>query len=192
MQEAEWLRIAKMLSASYSRQEITPETLAVYFVDLREFDAEKVDAACTKLRRESQWFPTIAEIRAEIRAEVGGPSDRWESDLVERLRSAFRQALPPDSARAYEAAFLDVIGDRDLATGAVDSLIASSRFLPSIAEIVDRSIDLREARWAEAKAGHSRHLHALPGGQDALPNPESAQRARQIIDELSSKLGGSS
>ncbi len=66
MTKTEALQCLMVLKASYPRSEIGQETLLAYASMLSDVDAQDAKTAVERLICTSKWFPTVAEIRAEV------------------------------------------------------------------------------------------------------------------------------
>jgi len=52
-----------VLNAAFPRENIQPETLAIYVTKLGDIEADLLAASVNRLLEESRFFPTIAEVR---------------------------------------------------------------------------------------------------------------------------------
>jgi hypothetical protein len=80
MTGAEAVRILDVLKRAYPRQTIERGTLELYAELLGDLDFAATLAAVRRIVTTGQWFPSIAEIRAEATktAEVRPALDAWE------------------------------------------------------------------------------------------------------------------
>lgn len=74
--------LIRMTAAAYGT-ELTPERVAIYFLDLSEFDIVDVEAALTARRKTHEFFPTVAALRELI---IGSGTERavkaWDRFLM--------------------------------------------------------------------------------------------------------------
>ena len=84
-------RLVAVLKAAYPRQELPPETVAIYAEMLADLDAETATAAVKRAIQTSRFFPTIAEIRnvaAELREHAEYTSSVWADDQPAEVTEA--------------------------------------------------------------------------------------------------------
>lgn len=80
------------LVAAYQHVRVEPETVAIYVEDVRELDYGLARRAIEAVRRESEYFPTIAAIRKQAALlDLNAPS----------LAVAFAQALNQDASSRH-------------------------------------------------------------------------------------------
>lgn len=75
--------ILKKLFAAYPNTPVTEEGLLVYVEDLQDIPLDKLEEACQKCRRSSEFLPSIAQIRraAGVKAD---PKPTEEEDRTGR------------------------------------------------------------------------------------------------------------
>ena len=108
--------------------------------------------------------------------------------LVAMLVAAYpRESLEPASAEVYSAALME-LGDADIAREAVGQIVRSSARLPSISEIREVYLALREREHRpDRELGWTRE-QPQPG---TIPHAqtEAILRARERLDEAKTALG---
>lgn len=90
MNRSEWLKIVAVLQARWPHQAIPAKSAELWFTDLEEFPAGKVDAAATALYRDGREFPPNgAMIRNKV-IELGTEDRDWSKAyglVLEAIRS---------------------------------------------------------------------------------------------------------
>lgn len=90
-------RILASLEHAYPRQPLRPDTAAVYMRELADIPDDLLDGAVRAVIRESQWFPTVAEIRAKAAdLQLGLPS---EPDALAQIQARMEWARQPEADR---------------------------------------------------------------------------------------------
>ena len=80
--------IARLWAVTNHRKKSNYRTvLRAYMMDLTDYGQEPVRLACAKLRREAEWFPSLAELLREVSAE--------QSRMEDTVRRANTRLLPP-------------------------------------------------------------------------------------------------
>jgi len=86
------IRALGRLFAAYERDGASPQRLAVYVEDLADLALPQLERACTELRREFKFLPTIAEIRervAQWAMDAAGmrhsPEQAWD-EVLQKIR----------------------------------------------------------------------------------------------------------
>lgn len=80
MTESEAVILVAALAAAFPRTLVEQATIDVYAYDLARLDFAMASAAVEKLRTESRWFPTIAEIieqTAMVQLALPGPAEAF-------------------------------------------------------------------------------------------------------------------
>lgn len=126
MTKTEALKCLSILKASYPRQELGRDTLEAYAAMLADIDFEAAQDAVRRLICGSKWFPSIAEIRAEVAqaamANMPAPEIAWGE--VWKAISRYGMNRQPQFSCPEVAAAVDVIGWRTIC---LDENVASSR-----------------------------------------------------------------
>lgn len=175
MKKAQALSCIAILAASYPRQELNPDTLNAYATMLQDLEFEAVDAAVKRIICSSKWFPTIAEIRAEV-AE-GECGDLAPAELawgeVQRAIGRWGMYNTPQWSTPELAAAVDAIGWRTICT---DTNVVSTRarFIDAYRVTRERRVQGYQLGAHAPKALPSRtgqqlmlgELRMLTGGQD--------------------------
>lgn len=99
MTESEALKTIAVLKAAYPRQEIQEETLRIYLAELIDLDYDLIGKAARTHIRTSQWFPTIAELRAGVaalrpRAEAAPPPMRIGEPMPDGIWASIKAKFP--------------------------------------------------------------------------------------------------
>ena len=113
--EQEVVSVMRYLSAAYPRREIEPQTVAVYVMQLirSQLPPDALLLAAMNLIDTSEWFPTVAELRAEA-ARIVFDRENWFLTANYRLYGhpiADELFLPPGIAReviGYELERVDL------------------------------------------------------------------------------------
>jgi hypothetical protein len=134
----QWAKLVARINASYDRQQLAPETAAMWFEELCRFDHDVVLAVFREHLRTSPYRPSCAELyqaAAALRAARPGAAalparERHGEPLPDHLREALRAAgllrpkRPPADDRA-DAAALEANRQRQLAALAAMTEAAS-------------------------------------------------------------------
>jgi len=88
-----------VLVASYPKERVTETTLGAYIRALDDIDEDLLSAACARLVKTSEWFPTIATIRgiaAEMMTPLPTPEEalRQVQAVVEWGRTRYTETPP--------------------------------------------------------------------------------------------------
>ena len=113
--EQEVVSVMRYLAAAYPRREIEPQTVAVYVMQLirSQLPPDALLLAAMNLIDESEWFPTVAELRAET-ARIVTERENWFLTANYRLYGhpiPDELFLPPGMAReviGYELERVDL------------------------------------------------------------------------------------
>jgi hypothetical protein len=205
-------RLLSILRASYPRQEIDEATVKAYSHMLADLDYDEARAATQRLIATSKFFPTIAEIRAEVAEESMSaiPSGEEAWGEVRRAISRVGSYRTPTFDIREIAEAVDVIGWRNLCLS--DNPASSrARFIDAYRSIRERSqsiaqmgrfaprglIDRHEHAQLEVGKRHSRAVAAgelLSGVMpqlNAAPEVDDTDEPDNVIDAESS-FGGKS
>lgn len=166
MTKAEALRLAAVLKAAWPREKVGSDTLQVYAQYLQDVPFEAAKAATDRLICSRKWFPTIAEIRAELAeaecAALPDPEVAWGEVL--RAISRYGSYRTPEFEHPELAAAVDSLGWRNIC---LDENVMSTR-----ARFIDAYRTIRERRVAGHQLGAyappERRLAGREGGQKQL------------------------
>ena len=95
----------KILLASYPEYQCTPETIEVYWMDLKDFDSKDFERVITNHRRTQKFFPRICELREEL-VQLRGfnrptANDAW-AGLIKAAESGERPEMDENIERALQ------------------------------------------------------------------------------------------
>ena len=166
MKTDEALECLTVLAASYPRAEIEEATLVAYSSMLADVDGDQAQAAIKRIICTSKWFPTIAEIRAEIAeaatAQLPAVEIAWGE--VWKAIGKYGMYRTPEFSCPEIAAAVDAISWRHIC---LDENVTSTR-----ARFTDAYRSIREGRVEAAQLGaHAPDRQQLPersGGQKRL------------------------
>ena len=102
MTRQEWTQIAAKLNANYPGQQVEPPTAAEWFGPLQGFPASEVWDAVDRVRRESRFLPSLAELLAALDAnwrERSAARRELEAQKVRAARNSRGGALMPDETK---------------------------------------------------------------------------------------------
>lgn len=113
---SELIRIVGRLFAAYERDGSSPQRLGVYCEDLADIALAQLERACTELRRELKFMPTIAEIRERVSSwalDAGGlatsPEQAWD-EVMRLVQSVGTNRVPKtDSDHGPAVSFSDPV-----------------------------------------------------------------------------------
>ena len=95
MERKQFAPIMAMLSATYPRTELKPETANMYYTVLQDLDMDLLKAAVLQIVATSKWFPAASEIRSAafdlVEQSEGVPDwpQAWEQVLSEMGRVGY-------------------------------------------------------------------------------------------------------
>src|SRR5579875_2154032 len=93
MNQNEILSIFRLLTTAYPRHPVTPETIELYRLCLAEYEFEDVRDVVLSHVKNSEYFPSIAEIRRHARtvtADKRLPSPQESEDANVRAKAVER------------------------------------------------------------------------------------------------------
>jgi hypothetical protein len=152
------LAVAK---ANWPRTEVTPAMVALWSGMLGDLGVAEATAAMHAHIAESQWWPTIADIRGRAaRAAVGAPAP--EEALAEMVRgiSKFGRARSPKWSHPAIEATVDAMGWVSICDSPADLIAVRARFL----ELYDSAAKTAERRENVGRLEAHRRGEALPIG----------------------------
>ena len=82
MERKQFAAIMAMLSATYPRTQLQPETANIYYTVLQDLDTDLLKAAVLEIIATSKWFPAASEIRAaafELVEQAEGVPDAYQA-----------------------------------------------------------------------------------------------------------------
>lgn len=108
--------VLAVLLSSYPRTTIRPEVIEAYTAMLADLDADALRAAATAHIAESQWWPTIAELRsrvAEMVVDLPSPESAW-AEVQRAILSHGTAEWPTWSCPQIRAAVVEAGGWRTI------------------------------------------------------------------------------
>lgn len=130
------------LSAAYPRVAITKETARVFHEVLNHLEHEKVMEACREIVRESEFFPSAAEVlRSVARAQgvLSPPATAAWTDVLKQVNRHGMQGTP-EFAHATIAAVVQSLGWRNICMSENQEVLRSNflRMYDEVARDIDR------------------------------------------------------
>lgn len=112
MTRAETGKVLAILKAAYPRQDIPPETVAVYADMLSDLDGDAVATAARAHIATSPFFPSVSELRRRALPPALQPEVAW-GEVMHKIASVGRYRIPAWSSPAIEAT-VNAIGWQEL------------------------------------------------------------------------------
>lgn len=126
MTRSQALKCLAVLAASYPRNGLEKHNLDTYALMLEDLDFVRVGEAMKRLTCKLKWFPSIAEIRAEVaEAELGDvlPAELAWGEVQKAIGRYGYSRMPEWSSNEMTAA-VDAIGWRNIC---LDENVAATR-----------------------------------------------------------------
>jgi hypothetical protein len=113
MTPREWQDVVRWLNTAYLGQQISPETAALWYVDLDRYDVGDIWLALRRLRLDSRFMPDLSEIRAGVIVYRRELAEQAASQQIRQSQSRKGTPMPPETKQAMEILKDSVAGKVD-------------------------------------------------------------------------------